>query len=154
MLETSLTLEEIRFFMSLVEFGIIGGLILTFFGLLLNRRSIENRKKVDSAHFMLTHVDKVLEDCKETINTLHKRKNDESIKFKSDHNVLVLLDRLENIVYYITEGAIKKEYALIMLKITLQRLKEDKEVCRIIKDMQETYPTAYEEIVKFMKNEV
>lgn len=140
--------------MVLVEIGIIGGLFTAAGGLILNAHRIENRKKVDSAHFMITHVDKILEDCKETVKTLHERKKDESIEFKSDHKVMVLLDRLENIIYYITEGAIKKKYAMIMLKLTLETLKEDKEVMRIIKDTQETYPTAYEEIVRFMKYEV
>ncbi len=141
--------------MILLAIGIIGGLFANVIGLLLNAYRIENKKKVDSAHFLLNHVDKILNECQGTINILRQRTKNKEKKFESDHEVQVLLSRLENIIYYITEATIKKDFALIMLKTTLKLLHNDEEVQRIIKDTQENYGiTSFEEIVRFMKYEI
>ncbi len=142
----------------LVEcFGIIltvislSGVFITAYFL---RRSLNQKTKFDSAVFVLTHINDILKQNKTTVNTLHERKNDKSIEFQSEHEVKVLLGRLENVIFYINEKTIQKEYALKLLRITLKLLKEDTKVQEIITNMQKEFPTAYVDIQKFMKNEI
>jgi len=90
---------------------------------------INRQRKVDSARFTVDYVDEFLksESGKRTIDTLYERESDKTKKFKSDKDVRVLLNGLENTVQFVNDKVINKKQVLNTLRITLQMLKNDSE---------------------------
>lgn len=130
--------------------GVTIGLI-TAIGLGLQ---IHRQRKVASARFTVDYVNKILEDKKNVIDTLYEREKDEAKKFESEKDVRVLLNGFENTIQFVNDGVIDKKQVLNTLKITLQMLKNDLEVQRIIKEKQKDKPKAFEKIKKFMDEEI
>jgi len=141
---TGLMLVEVVEITAILGVGI--GLITAIaLGIQINRQ-----RKVDSARFTVDYVDEFLksESGKRTVDTLYERESDKTKKFKSDKDVRVLLNGLENTVQFVNDKVINKKQVLNTLRITLQMLKNDSEVQRIIK------PKAFEKIKKFMDEEI
>ena len=154
MIETSLTIEEIRFFVVLIEIGIILGLLLTGVGLLLNYDRNRKQGKVDSARFTVDYVDKIIDKGKDVIDTLYDREKDNTQKFKKDKDVRVLLNGFENTVQFVNDKVIDKKQMLNTTRIALQMLKKDTEVQRIIQEKQQDKPKAFDKVIKFMNEEI
>lgn len=114
---------------------------------------IRKQKKIDSVRFATEYIEKILLGERKTIRILNERINDDSKKFQ-DKYVEILLNRLDIIALSVTDNVINKKYVIHMLKITLRRLKKDKEVERIIKQACEQEPTAFNNIIKFWNKEI
>jgi len=125
--------------------------LITAFGLGIQ---IRRQRKVASARFTVDYVDKILEGKKNVIDTLYDREKDKNKKFESEKDVRVLLNGFENTIQFVNDGVIDKKQVLNTLKITLQMLKNDSEVQRIIKEKQKDKPKAFEKIVKFMDDNI
>jgi len=115
---------------------------------------IRRHRKVASARFTVDYVNKILEDKKNVIDTLYEREKDKTKKFESEKDVRVLLNGFENTIQFVNDGVIDKKQVLNTLRITLQMLKNDSEVQRIIKEKQKDKPKAFEKIKKFMDKEI
>ncbi len=115
---------------------------------------IRRQRKVASARFTVDYVNKILEDKKNVIDTLYEREKDKTKKFESEKDVRVLLNGFENTIQFVNDGVIDKKQVLNTLRITLQMLKNDSEVQRIIKEKQKDKPKAFDKIKKFMNEEI
>jgi len=145
---TGLMLVEI------VEITAITGLavaLITAVGLGIQ---IRRQRKVESARFTVDYVNKILEKGRNVIDTLYEREKDNTKKFEPEKDVRVLLNGFENTIQFVNDGVIDKKQVLNTLKITLQMLKNDSEVQRIIKEKQKDKPKAFEKIVKFMDKNI
>lgn len=110
--------------------------------------------KVDSARFTIDYIDRLLEKNKEVVDIIYDRQEDNSIKFKSDKSVRVLLNQLEDVMQFEKDKVILKYHLLNTLKILLCVIKNDSEVQRIMKEAQQKNNTAYVLLEKFLKREI
>lgn len=117
-------------------------------------RQIRKQTKVDSARFTIDYIDKVLKDNKDVIDILYTRIDDNTIKFKSDKSVRILLNGFENTIQFANDGIIQKSHIFNILKITFIMIKNDSEVQRIIKDAQAKNKIAFELLVKFINEKI
>lgn len=115
---------------------------------------IRRQRKIASARFTVDYVNKILEDKKGVIDMLYEREKDKTKKFESEKDVRVLLNGFENTVQFVNDGVIDKKQVLNTLRITLQMLKNDSEVKRIIEEKQKDKPKAFEKIIKFMDKNI
>jgi hypothetical protein len=115
---------------------------------------IRKQTNVDSVRFTIDYIDKVLTDNKEVIDILHNRVENNSVQFKSDKSVRILLNGFENTIQFVNNRTIRKTHALTMLRITLTMIKKDTEVQRIIKEAQGKNPTAFELLDKFLDKNI
>lgn len=113
---------------------------------------IHKQTKVDSARFTIDYIDNVLKENKEVVDILNERVEDDTIHFKSDKSVRVLLNGFENTIRFVNDGIIKKSHMLNMLRLTLTKIKNDSEVQRIINEAQIKNKTAFNLLDKFLKN--
>lgn len=139
---TLLEIAEIFTILSIIVSTVVASLLY---------KQIRHSSNVDSARFATEYIEKALETSRSVVDILNARLDDESKKFNSDKDVIVLLGRFEEMAYYVKKGVIKEEDALMMTRIVLCMMNNDKEVTRIIKTAQEAHPTAFEEIENFMK---
>ena len=157
------------FGLTLLELAEIFGMIITAISFALAiitawylNRSLTQKSNYDSAVFIFTHLNELLDKSKEIINALHERHNKSATTTTTttktqddpDHEIRVFLGRLENIIVYVNNGIINKDYFLIRMKTTLKLIKNDEKIQKIISGVQEKYPTSYEHLVKFMKDEI
>ena len=120
----------------------------------LLKTQITKQQKVDSARFTVDYVDKILEKGKDVIDILYDREKDNTKKFKKDKDVRVLLNGFDNTIQFVNDGVIDKKQVLNTTRITLQMLKKDAEVQRIIKETLQNKPTAFDKVIKFMNEEL
>lgn len=145
----------------------IVGIVISLFNLSnaktqinLLKTQMEKQRKVDSARFTVDYVDKILEKGKEAISTLYDREKDNTKKIKNDKDVRVLLNGFDNTIQFVNDGVIDKKQVLNTTRITLQMLKKDTEVQRIVKETREgtserdAKPTAFDKVIKFMNEEI
>lgn len=154
MLETALSPIFGLTLIELVEHLGIMGLSVGVVTAIMLGIQIRRQRKVDSARFTVDYVDKILEKGKDVTDTLYDREDDNTKKFKKEKDVRVMLNGFENTIRFVNDGVIDKKQMLTTLRITLQMLKKDTEVQRIIKEKQKNKPKAFEKIVKFMNEEI
>jgi hypothetical protein len=125
--------------------------LLTIIVLLIQ---ILRQAKVDSARFTIDYIDRILEKNKDVVDIIYQRQENDSIKFKDDKSVRVLLNQLEDVMQFTKNKVILKDDLLNTLKILLCAIKKDSEVQRIINVEQKKNETAYILLEKFLKREI
>ncbi len=115
---------------------------------------IRKQTKIDSARIIIDYIDKLLEKNKEVTDIIYDREKDNSIKFKSDKSVRVLLSQLEDIIQFTNDKIIQKTHVLNTLEILLGTIKKDSEIQRIIKEAQDKNKTAFVLLSKFLKDDI
>lgn len=140
--------------MGLIEWVAVSTIIVSIIAiasLIVSVKTSRRQYKIDSANFVTEHVDGLLEKCKGSVNELHARKKDSTIKFSDEHEVKVLLGRLENIIYYINTDTLEEKIVLVRIRTILKLLRDDDEVKKIIRNIQKDFPTALVAIVRYMR---
>lgn len=120
--------------LELVEYFGIAGFAVAIFTSVILYKQFKHTSKVQSSQLLVDYVERILEKNQHVLNILRYRVKDDTKKFKHDRDVLVLLNGLENIIQFRNDGVLDKKQILNVLKSTLNRIKKDLEVKRIVGD--------------------